>query len=101
MHFRTTLALAAVALAGCASAPPPRSETAQAPPTPAERDPLQHTFQSKDEAVAAMRAVASRTPKAGDPAPDFTLSSPDGARTVTLSTFRGKRPVVLVFGSYT
>jgi len=101
MLFRTTLALAAVAVAGCASAPPPRSDTSQAPPALAERDPLQRTFQSKDEAVAAMRAVAPRTPKAGDVAPDFTLASPDGATTVALSSFRGRRPVVLVFGSYT
>ena len=37
----------------------------------------------------------------GDPAPDFTLSSPDRAARVTLSSHRGQRPVVLVFGSYT
>jgi hypothetical protein len=39
--------------------------------------------------------------KVGDPAPDFTLPDPQGTRQVTLSTFRGKKPVVLVFGSYT
>jgi peroxiredoxin len=37
----------------------------------------------------------------GDPAPDFTLSTPDRAGRVTLSSHRGQRPVVLVFGSYT
>jgi peroxiredoxin len=37
----------------------------------------------------------------GDPAPDFTLPAQDGKSRVTLSSFRGKRPVVLVFGSYT
>jgi peroxiredoxin len=37
----------------------------------------------------------------GDDAPDFTLKSPDGGQTVTLSDYRGKRPVALVFGSYT
>lgn len=45
-----------------------------------------------------------RTPdrlKVGDPAPDVTLQSLDGPQKVTLSDFRGKRPVVLVFGSYT
>lgn len=41
------------------------------------------------------------TLKAGDAAPDFTLSDPTGKRQVTLSSFRGKRPVVLIFGSYT
>ena len=37
----------------------------------------------------------------GDHAPDFTLGSYDHGRRVTLSSHRGHRPVVLVFGSYT
>lgn len=37
----------------------------------------------------------------GDAAPDFTLRTLDGSGSVTLSSFRGQRPVVLVFGSYT
>ncbi len=37
----------------------------------------------------------------GDAAPDFTLRMLDRAGAVTLSSFRGQRPVVLVFGSYT
>ncbi|MDQ3621703.1 MAG: redoxin domain-containing protein [Verrucomicrobiota bacterium] len=41
------------------------------------------------------------TVRVGDEAPDFTLKTQDGAREVRLSSFRGKRPVVLVFGSYT
>jgi hypothetical protein len=36
-----------------------------------------------------------------DTAPDFALKTPDGTAEVELSSFRGKRPVVLVFGSYT
>ena len=39
-------------------------------------------------------------PKPGEMAPDFTLPTHDGARTVTLSRLRGK-PVILVFGSFT
>jgi hypothetical protein len=39
--------------------------------------------------------------KAGDIAPDFTLKTLDGKETVTLSDSRGKKPVVLIFGSYT
>ncbi len=39
--------------------------------------------------------------RVGDSAPDFRLSTPDGSSTVQLSDFRGQRPVVLVFGSYT
>lgn len=37
----------------------------------------------------------------GDPAPDFRLPTLDHKATVQLSSFRGVRPVVLVFGSYT
>lgn len=37
----------------------------------------------------------------GDPAPDFTLPTKDRSTAVTLSSHRGTRPVVLVFGSYT
>jgi peroxiredoxin len=39
--------------------------------------------------------------RVGDPAPDFTLPTLDRKETVTLSSLRGERPVVLVFGSYT
>jgi hypothetical protein len=39
--------------------------------------------------------------KVGDQAPNFTLSDPSGKREVTLSSFQGKKPVVLIFGSYT
>lgn len=42
-----------------------------------------------------------KAPKAGDVAPDFTLSDVTGAESVTLSEFRGVKPVVLFFGSYT
>ena len=37
----------------------------------------------------------------GDMAPDFKLKTMDGKRTVNLGQFNGKRPVVLIFGSYT
>lgn len=40
-------------------------------------------------------------PAVGGAAPDFTLKSPDGKSDVTLSKLVGKKPVVLVFGSYT
>ncbi|MEM7468349.1 MAG: hypothetical protein AAF387_15875 [Pseudomonadota bacterium] len=42
-----------------------------------------------------------RAPREGDLAPDFTLSSIDRKHAVTLSDFRGTKPVVLIFGSYT
>ena len=37
----------------------------------------------------------------GDLAPDFRLPTLDRTQTVQLASFRGSRPVVLVFGSYT
>ena len=37
----------------------------------------------------------------GDMAPDFSLESPDHKSTFQLSSMRGEKPVVLVFGSYT
>ena len=37
----------------------------------------------------------------GDAAPDFALSTVDKKSRVQLSSFRGQKPVVLVFGSYT
>ena len=37
----------------------------------------------------------------GDLTPDFTLPALDHKSSVQLSSFRGSRPVVLVFGSYT
>jgi len=40
-------------------------------------------------------------PKAGDVAPDFTLYDISGTESITLSDFRGKKPVALVFGSFT
>lgn len=40
-------------------------------------------------------------PMPGKVAPDLSLKTHDGSRTMQLSQFRGKRPVVLVFGSFT
>ena len=40
-------------------------------------------------------------PSVGQAAPDFTLRTHDGKREVSLREYRGKKPVVLVFGNYT
>ncbi len=39
--------------------------------------------------------------KVGDPAPEFNLPTADRKASVSLASFRGKMPVVLIFGSYT
>ena len=54
-----------------------------------------------DEGYAWQAARDPHAPKAGDMAPDFELSDVAGAETIRLSDFRGKRPVALVFGSFT
>lgn len=41
------------------------------------------------------------TVNVGDQAPDFILATLDKSSHVQLSSFRGKQPVVLIFGSYT
>lgn len=43
----------------------------------------------------------ARAPRAGEQAPDFELPRLDGTGTVRLSSFRGVRPVALIFGSFT
>ena len=40
-------------------------------------------------------------PSVGRLAPDFRLKLHDGDKEVSLSDYRGKKPVVLVFGSFT
>ncbi len=47
------------------------------------------------------KVARAGTHNVGDPAPDFSLETVDHQSTVTLSSFRGQKPVVLVFGSYT
>jgi hypothetical protein len=51
--------------------------------------------------LAGQLGVFEAGPVLGDPAPDFTLTTHDGQTTVTLSDSFGKKPVVLVFGSFT
>ena len=40
-------------------------------------------------------------PRAGETAPVFTLQTLDREREVDLASFKGNRPVLLMFGSYT
>ncbi len=58
----------------------------------------------QSHAGRAQRRKPSRTdgaPKVGEMAPTFKLMSLDGKNETDLASFRGKRPVVLFFGSYT
>lgn len=59
------------------------------------------TVRDGRDGMALLRHRERRVPKVGQLAPDFALKTPDGKRTIRLSSFRGKRPVVLVFGSLT
>lgn len=64
-------------------------------------DLLVHSMEWRDEEVAWQNSLDPKSPKVGDLAPDFELQDPEGNVRIRLSDFRGKRPVALVFGSYT
>ena len=54
--------------------------------------------------TAMMQFLAERetlAPEIGSDAPDFKLPRLDSAEQVQLSSFRGQKPVALIFGSYT
>lgn len=56
------------------------------------------------EVRAAVEAILVRDetgPKVGEEAPDFHLKRLGSEERVSLSDFRGRRPVALAFGSYT
>ncbi|MBW2282627.1 MAG: hypothetical protein JRG76_14485 [Deltaproteobacteria bacterium] len=64
-------------------------------------DVLLPAIEWRQEELSWQLETDSRAPKVGDLAPDFELQDPEGVTRVRLSDFRGKRPVALVFGSYT
>ncbi len=54
--------------------------------------------------TAMMQFLAERetlAPEVGSDAPDFKLPRLGSAEQVQLSSFRGRKPVALIFGSYT
>jgi len=68
------------------------------------RDAMSHPLAAK--AVAELMPVEAASVKPGEPAPDFTLPFLPGqgraeGEQLTLSSHFGKRPVALIFGSYT
>lgn len=54
------------------------------------------TFQFDDHGK-----LPKNLPEPGMNAPDFELSTPDGSKTVRLSSFEGQKPVLLIFGCLT
>lgn len=64
-------------------------------------DLLVHSTKWRNQEVSWQQTLDPKSPKVGDLAPDFELQDPDGKVQIRLSDFRGKRPVALVFGSYT
>ncbi|TET52895.1 MAG: redoxin domain-containing protein [Anaerolineales bacterium] len=58
-------------------------------------------IRARREAKSEQDELDRAAPKAGDMAPAFELRDADGADPVRLSDFRGKKPVALIFGSYT
>lgn len=60
--------------------------------------------QFSPEILTRLDAVVQRDqlgPKVGETPPDFSLKRAGSEERVRLSSFKGKRPVALVFGSYT
>ena len=56
------------------------------------------------DVALALGGVAQRDqsgPNEGEMPPDFELKRLGSAETVRISDFRGKRPVAMIFGSYT
>ena len=51
--------------------------------------------------MSVQKELNLQAPKVGDLAPDFALTDSRGEESITLSDFRGKKPVALVFGSFT
>ncbi|MCD6342772.1 MAG: hypothetical protein J7L76_03215 [Spirochaetaceae bacterium] len=64
-------------------------------------DDVKFIFNYRSKVMKQQLALNKLAPKAGDLAPDFTLSDISGKESITLSDFRGKKPVALVFGSFT
>ncbi len=62
---------------------------------------LKFMFAQRGRLMPGQLALNKLAPREGDLAPDFTLLDIPGEESVTLSDFRGKKPVALVFGSFT
>lgn len=59
------------------------------------------TIKNRQQATSWQKKYDAQAPKIGDPAPDFELRDINGEYPILLSSFQGKKPVVLIFGSFT
>jgi hypothetical protein len=59
------------------------------------------TIKNRKQATSWQMKYDHQAPKVGDLAPDFELLDSAGENRVRLSDFRGRKPVALVFGSFT
>ncbi|MDH3733119.1 MAG: hypothetical protein OEU54_06270 [Gemmatimonadota bacterium] len=59
------------------------------------------TVRDDRDGYALIMARQDNHPRIGESAPDFELDLYDGTGRIRLSSFRGDRPVVLIFGSLT
>lgn len=50
--------------------------------------------------LVSPRVSSGQKVKAGDPAPDFSVLSLDGTKTIRLSDFRGRRLLVFTWASW-
>ena len=62
---------------------------------------MSNFVENRRKAKSWQEEFDAHAPKVGEIAPDFELSDINGENPVRLSEFWGKKPVALVFGSYT
>ena len=62
---------------------------------------IANMIQSRKRERARQEQFDARAPKPGDVAPDFELRDVNGENPVRLSDFWGRKPVALIFGSFT
>ena len=60
-----------------------------------------HSTHDVRDRVLSLITTGEKSTSPSDQAPDFTLPAATGKTEVKLSSFRGRKPVVLIFGSYT
>jgi hypothetical protein len=64
-------------------------------------DDIRFIIQHRRRLMPIHKELDRHAPRTGDLAPDFTLTDSSGTGTITLSNFRGVKPVALIFGSFT